>query len=146
MRTVGEEESFFFSSSRLLALCHRHEVITLRCCPTFLRCVVVLLDILSFTNPSSLNLSWQAYNSRALQHFRCTSVIRTMRSTILLLLSSISSILTVSIATATDIKSGEAPKHLRPVLERRQSFEQGEPMNSKGNGAPISGKPSPLPS
>ena len=55
--------------------------------------------------------------------------------------------LIVSTATATDVQSGEAPsrapKHLRPILERRQSFDQGEPINAKGNGAPISGKPSP---
>ena len=68
--------------------------------------------------------------------------METMKSTILLLLSSI---LILSITTATDIKFAEAPKHLRPVLSRRQSFQQGEPINSKGGGAPISGKPSPPP-
>ncbi|KAG7007480.1 oxalate decarboxylase [Physcia stellaris] len=63
-----------------------------------------------------------------------------MKSTILLLLSSI---LIVSITTATNIKSTEAPKHLRPILSRRQSFSQGDPINSKGAGAPISGGTNP---
>lgn len=30
-------------------------------------------------------------------------------------------------------------KHLRPVIEKRQSFDQGEPINGKGKGAPILG-------
>ncbi|KAL8822797.1 MAG: hypothetical protein Q9191_006473 [Dirinaria sp. TL-2023a] len=30
-------------------------------------------------------------------------------------------------------------KHLRPVLEKRQRFDQGQPINAKGNGAPILG-------
>ena len=28
-------------------------------------------------------------------------------------------------------------KHLRPVLEKRQQFSQGEPISAQGNGAPI---------
>ena len=32
-----------------------------------------------------------------------------------------------------------AGKHLRPVIEKRQSFDQGEPINGKGKGAPILG-------
>ncbi|KAI4176926.1 MAG: hypothetical protein LQ343_000783 [Gyalolechia ehrenbergii] len=35
--------------------------------------------------------------------------------------------------------SDAADKHLRPVLEKRQQFEQGQPINAKGNGAPITG-------
>ena len=31
-------------------------------------------------------------------------------------------------------------KHLRPNYGKRQSFNQGEPINAKGNGAPILGK------
>ena len=30
-------------------------------------------------------------------------------------------------------------KHLRPVFEKRQQFAQGQPVNAKGNGAPILG-------
>ena len=33
-----------------------------------------------------------------------------------------------------------ASKHLRPNYEKRQSFDQGEPINAKGNGAPILGE------
>lgn len=62
----------------------------------------------------------------------------------MLLLTSFSSIPITNIAATMDTKPGGAssrtPKHLRPVLERRQSFAQGEPINAKGNGAPISGK------
>lgn len=36
-------------------------------------------------------------------------------------------------------RSNTAGKHLRPVLEKRQQFDQGEPINAKGNGAPIAG-------
>ena len=35
-------------------------------------------------------------------------------------------------------------KHLRPVLEKRQEFDEGQPINAKGNGAPILGKSQPL--
>ena len=35
-------------------------------------------------------------------------------------------------------------KHLRPVLEKRQKFDEGQPINAKGNGAPILGKSGPL--
>lgn len=31
-------------------------------------------------------------------------------------------------------------KHLRPVIEKRQEFAQGEPLNAKGDGGPILGK------
>ena len=31
-------------------------------------------------------------------------------------------------------------KHLRPVLEKRQSFDHGQPINANGNGAPLLGK------
>lgn len=31
-------------------------------------------------------------------------------------------------------------KHLRPVLEKRQQFNQGQPVDAKGNGGPIQGK------
>lgn len=30
-------------------------------------------------------------------------------------------------------------KHLRPVLEKRQQFSQGQPINALGNGGPILG-------
>jgi hypothetical protein len=30
-------------------------------------------------------------------------------------------------------------KHLRPVLERRQQFNQGEPIDANGKGGPILG-------
>ena len=30
-------------------------------------------------------------------------------------------------------------KHLRPVLEKRQQFTQGQPINAQGNGGPILG-------
>ena len=30
-------------------------------------------------------------------------------------------------------------KHLRPVLEKRQEFDQGQPIDGKGKGAPILG-------
>ena len=30
-------------------------------------------------------------------------------------------------------------KHLRPVLEKRQQFAQGQPVNALGNGGPILG-------
>ena len=33
----------------------------------------------------------------------------------------------------------KASKHLRPVLEKRQEFDQGQPINGKGKGAPILG-------
>ncbi|KAL8940936.1 MAG: hypothetical protein Q9216_002532 [Gyalolechia sp. 2 TL-2023] len=35
--------------------------------------------------------------------------------------------------------STSAGEHLRPKLEKRQQFEQGQPINAKGNGAPITG-------
>lgn len=31
-------------------------------------------------------------------------------------------------------------KHLRPVLEKRQQFAQGQPISADGKGAPILGK------
>lgn len=31
-------------------------------------------------------------------------------------------------------------KHLRPVVEKRQQFKQGEPIDAKGKGGPIQGK------
>lgn len=31
-------------------------------------------------------------------------------------------------------------KHLRPVVEKRQQFKQGEPIDAKGKGGPILGK------
>lgn len=31
-------------------------------------------------------------------------------------------------------------KHLRPVVERRQQFKQGEPIDAKGKGGPLLGK------
>lgn len=36
-------------------------------------------------------------------------------------------------------------KHLRPVLEKRQQFEQGQPISADGKGAPILGKNNPQP-
>ena len=33
-----------------------------------------------------------------------------------------------------------ASKHLRPVLEKRQQFEQGQPISKDGKGGPILGK------
>ena len=67
----------------------------------------------------------------------------------LLLLASISSF---SIATPTKtVVSPRQPlnpkvnKHLRPVLEKRQKFDEGQPINAKGNGAPILGKSEPSP-
>ena len=37
-------------------------------------------------------------------------------------------------------ESPRAPsKHLRPVLEKRQQFAQGQPINAQGNGGPILG-------
>lgn len=35
-------------------------------------------------------------------------------------------------------------KHLRPVLEKRQQFSKGQPINAQGNGAPILGKYPPV--
>ncbi len=31
-------------------------------------------------------------------------------------------------------------KHLRPVLEKRQQFDKGEPIDAKGKGSPILGE------
>jgi hypothetical protein len=36
----------------------------------------------------------------------------------------------------------EGAKHLRPVLERRQEFNQGEPIDANGKGGPILGSQS----
>lgn len=36
--------------------------------------------------------------------------------------------------------SGGASRHLRPVLEKRQQFAQGQPINAQGKGAPIAGR------
>ncbi|KAL9594652.1 MAG: hypothetical protein Q9219_006913 [cf. Caloplaca sp. 3 TL-2023] len=35
--------------------------------------------------------------------------------------------------------SSRASKHLRPLLEKRQQFAQGQPIDAKGNGAPFGG-------
>lgn len=39
-----------------------------------------------------------------------------------------------------DSSSPQQNKHLRPVVEKRQQFEKGEPIDDKGKGAPILGE------
>ena len=40
---------------------------------------------------------------------------------------------------AEDLSSRQS-KHLRPVVEKRQQFKQGEPIDAKGKGGPILGE------
>ena len=73
----------------------------------------------------------------------------TMRfATISLLLASIPSLSSASptnnVISSRQNVNLKVNKHLRPVLEKRQEFDQGEPINAKGNGAPILGKSQPL--
>lgn len=67
---------------------------------------------------------------------------------VLLLLPSIWSYSSASpTKNAIDSRQNLAPKvnkHLRPVLEKRQKFDEGQPINAKGNGAPILGKSQPF--
>ena len=39
----------------------------------------------------------------------------------------------------TSPRNVSGSKHLRPVLERRQEFNQGEPIDANGKGGPILG-------
>lgn len=41
---------------------------------------------------------------------------------------------------ARDASPQKGNKHLRPVLEKRQKFDQGQPISAEGKGAPFSGK------
>lgn len=63
---------------------------------------------------------------------------------VLLLLASISSFSsaspTNSVISSRQNLNPKVNKHLRPVLEKRQKFDEGQPINAKGNGAPILGK------
>lgn len=36
-------------------------------------------------------------------------------------------------------RPSEPSKHLRPLLEKRQQFPQGQPIDAQGNGGPILG-------
>ena len=43
-------------------------------------------------------------------------------------------------SAASQVSSPEISKHLRPVLEQRQEFRHGSPINGQGKGAPILGE------
>lgn len=45
----------------------------------------------------------------------------------------------VSAPRISSPRGTSASKHLRPVLERRQEFNQGEPIDGSGKGGPILG-------
>ncbi|KAL8792146.1 MAG: hypothetical protein Q9195_005242 [Heterodermia aff. obscurata] len=62
---------------------------------------------------------------------------------VLLLLASISSFSSASptnnVIPSRQNVNPKINKHLRPVLEKRQEFDEGEPIDAKGKGAPILG-------
>jgi hypothetical protein len=63
-------------------------------------------------------------------------------STIALLLAAAPTMYASPIISAPKIASPrgvEGSKHLRPVLERRQEFNEGEPIDASGKGGPILG-------
>ena len=65
-------------------------------------------------------------------------------SAIALLFVGISQLSTARPTTGSLSKDYELLKamneHLSPILEKRQQFTQGEPINAKGNGGPIAGR------
>ena len=67
---------------------------------------------------------------------------------LLLLLTSISglsgAVPTENVISSRQEVAPKANKHLRPVLEKRQKFDEGQPIDAKGKGAPILGPSQPL--
>ena len=63
---------------------------------------------------------------------------------LLLLFSSISSfssaVPTDNVISSRREAAPKTNKHLRPVLEKRQNFDEGQPIDGKGKGAPILGR------
>lgn len=63
-------------------------------------------------------------------------------SALCLLLAAAPAIYAGPLAPAPKISSPRGTsgsKHLRPVLERRQEFNKGDPIDSKGKGGPLQG-------
>jgi hypothetical protein len=63
-------------------------------------------------------------------------------SALCLLLAAAPAVYAGPLAPAPKISSPRgtsSAKHLRPVLERRQEFNQGEPIDANGKGGPILG-------
>jgi hypothetical protein len=66
-------------------------------------------------------------------------------SSVLCLLLAAPAVFATPVASAPKISSPRGTsgsKHLRPVIEKRQEFAQGEPIDGKGKGGPIRGKAS----
>ncbi len=62
-------------------------------------------------------------------------------SAIYIALTALSAVCATPIAAAPKLsaRSPSLTKHLRPVIEKRQQFGQGEPIDANGKGGPILG-------